>query len=91
MDYERLRNLTSLALAAAYFSGVLLGKSLKLTVLETRIAKVAKRFFGVPDFHYYALADGIAMLLSRQREWKQKTRTGKPTEESTQGTLFAFT
>jgi hypothetical protein len=51
---------------------------------------VAKRFFGVPDFHYYALADGIAMLLSRLGEWKQKTRAGKPEEKSTQGSLFAF-
>jgi hypothetical protein len=36
-----------------------------LAVLTTCIAKVAKRFFGVPDFHYYALADGIANLFSR--------------------------
>ena len=80
----------ALTMAAAYFSGVWLGESLKLTVLATRVAKVTKRFFGVPDFHYCALADGIAMLLSRQREWKGKTRAGKPTEESTQGSLFAF-
>jgi hypothetical protein len=90
LDYERLRNMVALTMAAAYFSGVWLGESLKLTVLATRVAKVAKRFFGVPDFHYYALADGIAMLLSRLGEWKQKTRAGKPEEKSTQGSLFAF-
>ena len=90
LDYERLRNMASLTLAAAYFSGVWLGESLKLTVLATRVAKVAKRFFGVPDFHYYALADGIAMLLSRLGEWKQKTRFKNLEEESTQGSLFAF-
>jgi len=33
--------------------------------LSTRVSRVAKRFFGVPEFHYYALADGISMLLSR--------------------------
>ena len=27
--------------------------------------RLSKRFFGVPDFHYDALADGIATLLSR--------------------------
>ena len=65
LDYERFKNLVALVLAAAYFSAVWLGESLKLKVLSTRVAQVAKRFFGVPDFHYYALADGIAMLLSR--------------------------
>lgn len=72
LDYERLRNLVALVLAAVYFSAVWLGESLKLAVLATRVAKVAKRFFGVPDFHYYALADGIATLLSRLGEWLRK-------------------
>lgn len=72
LDYERLRNLVALVLAAAYFSAVWLGASLKLAVLTTRIAKVAKRFFGVPDFHYYALADGIANLFSRIGHYRPK-------------------
>ena len=69
LNYERLRNLIALVLAAAYFSGVWLGESLKLAVLATRVAQVAKRFFGVPDFHYYALADGISVLFSKIGRW----------------------
>jgi hypothetical protein len=65
LDYERLRNLAALVMAAAYFAAVWLGESLKLAVLASRVSRVAKRFFGVPEFHYYALADGIAVLLSR--------------------------
>ena len=65
LDYERLRNLAALVMAAAYFAAVWLGESLKLAVLASRVTRVAKRFFGVPEFHYYALADGIALLLSR--------------------------
>jgi hypothetical protein len=65
LDYERLRNLTALVMAAAYFAAVWLGESLKLAVLASRVSRVAKRFFGVPEFHYYALADGIGVLLSR--------------------------
>ena len=42
-----------------------LGESLKLAILTTRITQAARRFFGVPDFHYYALADGLRVLLSR--------------------------
>ena len=37
----------------------LVAESLKLAVLAPRVCRVAKRFFGVPEFHYYALADGI--------------------------------
>jgi hypothetical protein len=65
LDYERLRNLAALVMAAAYFAAVWLGESLKLAVLASRVSRLAKRFFGVPEFHYYALADGIALLLSR--------------------------
>ena len=69
LRYERLRNLTALVLAAAYFAAVWLGDSLKLAVLATRVVQTAKRFFGAPDFHYYALASGIATLFSRLGRW----------------------
>lgn len=65
LKYQRLRNMTALVLAAAYFSARWLGRSIKLSILSTHVLKAAKRFFGIPDFHYYALADGIARLLSR--------------------------
>jgi len=64
MTYRRLKNLVALVLAASYFAAVHLGEGLKLRILARRVLKVAKRFFGVPDFHYYALADGIATILS---------------------------
>lgn len=70
LSYERLRNLMALVLAAVYFAAVWLGESLKLAVLTTRIIQTAKRFFGAPDFHYYALASGIATLFSRLGRWK---------------------
>ena len=59
-------------------------------MLTTRVAQVAKRFFGVPDFHYYALADGIAMLLSRLGRWMKESRASKSAANQAQGTLFAF-
>ena len=60
-----MRNLTALVMAAAYFAAGWLGESLKLAVLASRVLQAAKRFFGVPDFHYYTLADGLRVLLSR--------------------------
>jgi hypothetical protein len=69
LDYDRLKNLVALTLAAAYFAAVWLGEKLRLAVLCRRVANLAKRFFGVPEFHYYALADGIRTLLSRLGRW----------------------
>jgi len=90
LDYERLRNLVALVLAAAYFSAVWLGESMKLRILRTRVAKVAKRFFGVPDFHNYALADGIALVLMRFGRWMHEMWIVKSPTNPAQGTLFAF-
>jgi hypothetical protein len=74
LHYERLRKLMALVLAAVYFSAVWLGESLKLAVLATRVTQVAKRLFGVPDFHYYALADGIATLFNHLGPWARTPR-----------------
>jgi len=90
LDYERLRNLVALVLAAAYFSAVWLGESLKLAVLATHVTKVAKRFFGVPAFHYYALADGIAVLLSKLGRWLREGRTACPPRHPLQPFLRGF-
>lgn len=69
LDYERLRNLVALTVAAAYFAAVWLGEKLRLQVMCRRVAKLAKRFFGLPEFHYYALADGIRTLFARLGRW----------------------
>ena len=67
LSYRRLQNMMALVLAAVYFSSVWLGNSLRLAVLSSHVIKAAKRFYGVTEFCYYALADGIAVLLSRIR------------------------
>ena len=81
LDYDRLRNLVALVLAAAYFSAIWLGESLKLSVLTTRTVQVSKRFFGALEFHCYALADGIASLLSRLGRWISSTSTAPSENE----------
>ena len=52
-----------LVLAVSYFASVYLGLSIKLRMLVERIFIVSKRFFGVPSFFNYAIADGISNLL----------------------------
>ena len=64
MTYQRLRNLAALVLAAAYFAAVYLGTRAKMTILALNVLKAAKRLFGIPDFRYYAIADGIREILT---------------------------
>jgi hypothetical protein len=90
LDYQRLKNLTALVLATAYFCAAWLGERLKLSVLVTRVTGVAKRFFGVPEFHYYALADGIGVLLSRLGVWSAPHGTVACEISAAQPWLFHF-
>ena len=73
LTYERLRNMMGLVLAASYFAAVYLGVRAKMEILVTHVLKASKRIFGIPDFMYYAIADGIRELLHRYN-----TRMVKP-------------
>jgi hypothetical protein len=67
LSYERLQNMMVLAHCALYFAAVHLGDRIRLKVLAYRALTAAKRLFGIPDFRYYALADGIKALLEGLR------------------------
>ena len=62
-SYKGIRNIVALVLAVSYFAAVYLGQNIKLKMLVERIFLVSKRFFGVPSFFNYAVADGIFNLL----------------------------
>lgn len=63
LTYRRLQNMMALVLAVTYFTMVYLGLKTKLRVLSQHVLKAARRLFGIPDFRFYALADGIRELL----------------------------
>ncbi len=65
LTYRRLRNIAALVLAASYFAAVWLGAKAKLEILAMHVMDAAKRIFGIPDFRYYALADGISAVFKR--------------------------
>ena len=65
LRYQRLKNLVVLVTAAAYFAATFLGQKLKLKILCEKLLIISLRFFGVPPFRFYALADGIRKLLSQ--------------------------
>ena len=65
MKYQRLKNLVVLVTAAAYFAATFLGQKMKLRLLCEKLLIISRRFFGIPPFRFYALADGIKNVLSR--------------------------
>ena len=66
LGYESLRNMMALALLAMSFAMQWLGQKDKLAVLLKHAITAAKRLFGVPDFRYYAIADGLAEILAKR-------------------------
>ena len=65
LTYQRLKNMAVLVLCASYFAAVWLGTRTKLNILAMHAMNAAKRIFGIPDFRYYALADGIRNIFKR--------------------------
>lgn len=86
LSYERLQNMMALVLCAMYFAAVYLGDRARLAILAHRALQGARRFFGIPDFRYYALADGIASLLEVVR--RPFTARDGPGHRDLQTSLF---
>lgn len=63
LRYERLRSMAVLVMAVAYFACVYLGKLAKLKILLQHIYQAAKRIYGIPEFRFYAIADGVKQVL----------------------------
>jgi hypothetical protein len=61
----RLQNMMALLLAVFYFKAVILDQTQKLTIMAGHVLKCAKRVFGIPDFKYYALGDGLSNIFSK--------------------------
>jgi len=64
LKYRRLKNLVVLVTAVAYFAATYLGQQMKLRILTEKLLVISQRFFGIPSFRFYVLADGIRRLLS---------------------------
>lgn len=58
-----LRNSMTFVHAVFYFISTVLGQGLKMNILLLKICQKAMRFFEVPSFKQYAIADGIYRVL----------------------------
>jgi len=65
LRYACLQNMMALVLLVFYFLAVVLNNNQKLKLLAGHVFTAAKRVFGIPDFAYYALGDGISAVLTR--------------------------
>jgi len=65
LNYRSLQNIMPLVCAAAYFAAVLLDTASKLKIMAGYVLKAAKRLFGIPDFHYYSIADRLTSIFMR--------------------------
>jgi len=54
-----------LVLVAIHFACAVLGLSAKLQVMSQHVLSAAKRILDLPEFLYYAIADGIKAILTR--------------------------
>ena len=67
LSYNGVRNITVFVHAIAYFTSKWIGLDLKMKLMKEKIFILSKRFFGVPSFYNYAIADGIYELLKYTR------------------------
>jgi len=71
-SYIGLRNTVAIMQAVFYFLSVYLHRGLRVNILLEKILEKAKRFFEVPVFKHYAIADGIYRLLFNKK-WVGET------------------
>ncbi|MFZ5806502.1 MAG: transposase, partial [Verrucomicrobiota bacterium] len=62
LTYRRLQNMMAFVLLALTFTMTHLGSQIKLRILCYHALRAGKRLFGIPDFKYYAIADGLREL-----------------------------
>lgn len=75
-SYNSLRNTIALVHTVFYFLSVYLGRSLKINILLRKILEKAKRFFQIPVFKHYAIADGIYRILFGAK-WESPDKISK--------------
>lgn len=69
LRYSHLKNMAGIVLATVYFCMTWIGNSDKREILARHITDASLRIHALPDFHFYAIADGIRAILSRCGRW----------------------
>lgn len=88
LGYTSLQNLMSLVSAVSYFAAIVLDTVSKLRVTAAYVLKSAKRVFGIPEFRYYAIADGLKTIFMRHPGKPYRVLWPKAPQQSSQLLLF---
>lgn len=86
LTYRRLKNMMALVLAASYFNCVYLGLRERLKIIAAHAMNAARRLFGIPDFNYYSIAEGMKVIFNRTNHAFSKDKP--PGMENIQLSLF---
>ena len=86
--YGKIKALAAVVLATIYFSMAWIGNSEKHDVIARSIARMSFRIHDVPEFHFYAIADGASDILKRGRRWRGFDPI--EAEHRNEASLFAF-
>ena len=86
--YAKIKALAAIVLATIYFSMTWIGNSEKHDVIARSVARMSFRIHGVPEFHFYAIADGASDILKRGRRWRGFDP--EEAEKRDEASLFAF-
>lgn len=86
LKYEKLKAMAAILLTAVYFSMAWIGNTEKHAVIAATIAYKALRIHAVPEYHFYAIADGTREVLAHGRRWSSSTLKMPPSEKEL--TLF---
>ena len=61
-SFTAIRNIVTILIAVAYFVIIYIGKNIKMKISMEKILILSKRFFAIPAFSGYAIADGLHSL-----------------------------
>ena len=80
LRFGRLKAMVAIASAVAYFAMAWLGLREKLAVLADHVKRVSRRMFEMPEFFFYAIADGVSRLFVRHGRWNGLDGPDEPEE-----------
>jgi hypothetical protein len=84
LGYTSLQNMMPLVLAVSYFAAIVLDTGSKLRLSAAHVLRAAKRVFGIPEFHYYAIADGLCSIFMRHPGKPYRLFWPKPPQQRVQ-------
>jgi hypothetical protein len=88
LGYTSLQNAISLVSIVSYFAAIVLDIGSKLQLTAAYVLKSAKRVFGIPEFRYYAIADGLKAIFTKHPGKPYRMFSTKGPPQSLQLQLF---